>query len=128
MRVLTALWFFVWVVIGLPLTDFSAEPQWWRLTWVPVRGPNTVSDVILNVLFFAAFGGLAATWGWKMPRVLIAAGAISVATEFSQVFAQERYPAGIDVAANLCGALMGVIFLRVWRQDYTPRVVRGSGN
>jgi VanZ family protein len=95
----------VTLVITLSPFDFALRP-------VRIVLEMTASDVVANVALFLPIGFLlrsldsGARHGWR--TVLLAAG-FSILIEAGQIFIPGRYVSPFDVAANTCGAVVGVL-------------------
>jgi VanZ family protein len=73
-------------------------------------------DHVLNVLFYAPVGPLAAALGWPMSVGVGAGVVLSFAAEASQVFSENRAPDGNDVVANIAGAVAGAVAWSMYRR------------
>jgi VanZ family protein len=96
----------VTVVITLSPFDFAMRPI--HLSWLISR-----SDIIANVALFLPIGFLCRSLGNRSLRrgwqdVSLAA-AFSLLLETAQIFIAGRFVSPIDLAANTCGAYLGVI-------------------
>jgi glycopeptide antibiotics resistance protein len=110
----------VWV-ISLPWTGFTPHPQWDRVHWVPFSDPaDRPRDFAANIALFVPFGfslaGHRRTGRWIAGAVL-AAAAVSLTAEATQLFSTVRHPSATDVSAAVAGALAGA----VWRFRVTER-------
>lgn len=100
----------VWV-ISSPWVGFTREPQWNRVHLIPFADPaDRIRDIAANVLLFVPFGYSAA--GRRGARsgfvfALVAAAAVSVSAEASQLFSTARYPSATDVSAAIAGSAIG---------------------
>jgi VanZ family protein len=103
-------WIAALATVTLPITDFHAEPAWWRVGWVPFMSPPIkLADVVANVVLYMPFGFLGAEEGRRNPiaATVVAATVLSTITETSQLFSLTRFPSTTDVASNALGALVG---------------------
>lgn len=114
-RGLLAVWIGIILLAVLPWGRFQDHPHWGRIDWLPfISAPVRIRDVVLNTLLYLPFGywhlkqsGTASAWrtvGW--------ATALSVGTEFAQIFSHGRFPSTRDVACNAFGALCGALWAR----------------
>src|SRR5262245_48746497 len=119
--------YFVLVTLVITLSPFDFAPRRFRpsLAMKP-------SDIVANVALFLPIGflvrslGRRSTLGW---RAVSLAAAFSVLIETAQIFIRGRYVSPIDLAANTCGAYLGVLFRdRVERWAvWHPRLVGRIG-
>ena len=115
------LWFWIVVILAvvMPWGSFQAHAHWQDVGWVPfVSPPIRMRDVALNVLLYVPFGywhtkGTAERVRWS--RTMTYALALSVATEFTQVFSHGRFPSATDVTSNVVGAAWGTAWARARR-------------
>jgi hypothetical protein len=106
--------------------DAAANPPWVLLTSWRDRDPNDFPgrDFTVNVALYVPLG-IAGYVAVKHCKRLIALGApvlaallLSAAVEMLQVYCPQRYCNGIDVAANVLGASIGVAFGTVFRETW----------
>ena len=100
-------WIALTWLISLPWRGFTAEPQWWRVHWIPFTDPaDRPRDFVLNVLFFVPFGySFARRQIWLLAPCV--AALVSVSAEATQLFGTVRYPSATDVTAAIIGAAVG---------------------
>ena len=94
----------------VPWATFQNHSHWARVQWIPfVTPPVKLRDIVANVLLYCPFGW----WAWRglrsstVPRIVWLAVALSVATEFSQVYSHGRFPSTTDLTCNVLGAWLG---------------------
>lgn len=63
---------------------------------------------LLNVLAFVPLGIIATRLGWRPRTVIVVGFAVSLLTEFLQLFSTRRYPSTTDLILNTMGVLLGV--------------------
>jgi glycopeptide antibiotics resistance protein len=107
-----SIWVCVIVLVAVPWNNFGTHAHWERVVWIPFSKDTDLLDVIANGLFYFPYGVLVAAVGKTGRRHPVAfavttAAALSVITEFTQVFSASRIPAVSDVIANAVGALVG---------------------
>ena len=111
----------VWIV-SLPWSGLTSQPQWSRVHWLPFTDPaDDPRDLIANIALFVPFGYSlnAGRRGFQRTAVtLVAAAAVSVSAEATQLFSTVRYPSATDVGAAIAGAAAGV----VWRLQRQKRL------
>jgi len=129
-RVWLAIWITLIVVVVVPWGTLEPHPHWERMEWIPfVSPPVDIGDVIANLLFYVPYGMLvgreeAHTRG----AILLAAGSatvLSLATEFTQIFSNSRFPSMTDVALSRffrAGIVAGGIEPRVCTCTGTTRL------
>jgi glycopeptide antibiotics resistance protein len=114
-------WILIVLAISLPWTGFTPRPQWDRVHWVPFSDPaDKPRDFVANIALFVPFGfSLAGRRGgvWRLAGVVLAAAAVSVTAEATQLFSTVRHPSATDVSAAVSGACAGA----VWRFRQTRR-------
>jgi glycopeptide antibiotics resistance protein len=64
---------------------------------------------LLNVLAFVPLGVIATRLGWRPRTVIVAGFAVSLLTEFLQLFSSRRYPSTTDLILNTAGVSIGVV-------------------
>lgn len=105
------------IVIGVaPWWSFQPHTHWDRIQWMPFVPPPDLSarDVLVNLILYVPFGLFAGERRrpWRLGLVVAAAAALSVATEFTQVYSHGRFPATTDVLLNAAGAAVGAFVAR----------------
>lgn len=106
-RVALVLWLFLWVRVGVPWRSFQWTPTLRRVELIPFSG-GSLRSLVLNVLVFIPLGVIGIRLGWK-PRTVVALGfAVSILTEFLQLFSTRRYPSATDLILNTTGTVIGV--------------------
>ena len=113
-RACLVLWVGLIMLAVLPWADFQNHTHWWRMQWVPfVTPPIKVLDVLINLLLYMPFGYWFAeqrpTAGRRVWRAVAAAAAISLATEYTQLYSHSRFPSLTDVTNNVVGAFIGAV-------------------
>ena len=97
-------------LVDFPWQDLQNHAHWRNVRWIPfVTPPVHAFDIIQNVLLFAPFGffGRLVDEDGSCARVCLAAFALAVAMEGTQIFSHSRFPSMTDVTANLAGAVLG---------------------
>jgi glycopeptide antibiotics resistance protein len=107
MRKLLVLWLVGWAIFGFPWTTFTARPRFWRVNLTPFRWARK-RDHVLNFAYYVPLGVIGV--GLGLPSILVAAGAaaLSVLTEFAQIFSTDRFPSTTDLLLNTAGAVAGI--------------------
>ena len=104
------LWVGVILLVVVPWRSYQDHSHWARVQWIPFTTPPIKArDIIGNILLYVPLGY------WAMRRLgarhvwrAVAFGfALSVATEFTQVYSHGRFPSLTDVTNNVCGAWFG---------------------
>ena len=72
-----------------------------------VCGERGLADGLRNIFLYAPLGAATAWCGWRRPRVLVAAIALSALIELAQVWIPGRDPSLGDVTFNAVGAIAG---------------------
>jgi glycopeptide antibiotics resistance protein len=100
----------------------TARPQWSRVHWVPFGDPaDKPRDVIANVALFVPFGYSFAggrSGRYRIAGALLAATAVSLSAEATQLFSTSRFPSATDVSAAIAGAVAGAVW-RAWDEKGT---------
>ena len=115
-------WIAVVWALSLPWFGFTPHPQWWRVHWVPFGDPaDKLRDLIPNIVLFVPFGYSYAGRGRggigrRMLGAALAAIAVSLIAETTQLFSTRRYPSATDVWAAWTGTLIGA----AWRGIVDP--------
>lgn len=116
-------WSVVVVAVSLPWIGFVATPRWHRVHVVPFTDPqDKLSDLVANTTLFVPFGLLFA-WRHRGPAraafgsAALAAAAVSVAAEATQLFSTLRDPSATDVFYAIAGSAVGVVAARAWRRS-----------
>ena len=115
MRKLLILWVIGWALFGFPWATFTVRPALDRISLVPFRRTRR-RDQLLNFAYYLPFGVATAILGWHPAAIAGAAGVLSAATEFIQVFSTDRVPSVTDILLNVGGAVVGVALVTFLRQ------------
>ena len=116
----------------VPWTDFKGHTHWSRVQWIPfVTPPVRVTDIAINVLLYMPFGlwfaqqaGANDDRAWR--RACLYALALSLMTEYSQLYSHSRFPAVQDTMCNVFGTLLGTGVLgRLTLRRTAPQVEGG---
>jgi glycopeptide antibiotics resistance protein len=110
-----ALWLAGWAYIGFPAS--LAESPRRVMEWLPTTARPR--DILLNFAYYVVFGVVTNRLQLKLPVILLAAAALSVTTEMTQLYSTNRYPSVTDLIANCFGALGGALLA-----DTTHRVAK----
>lgn len=106
------LWTAVILAAVVPWTDLQNHSHWSRVQWIPfVTPPVRVVDVALNVALYVPFGylfQLARRVRRPSWRILACAAALSVVSEWTQLYSHSRFPSATDLMCNLGGACLGM--------------------
>ena len=72
--------------------------------------PVKLVDIVLNVALYVPFGYWFTRWvGRRRTGLAVAsAGALSLLTEWTQLYSHSRFPSLTDVTCNVLGAVVGV--------------------
>ena len=127
-RVWLAIWISLVVVVVLPWGTFEPHAHWERMEWIPFGSSRVdLPDVIGNILFYVPYGIVVARTATKRRRAIAAAvgsaTVLSLVTEVTQIFSNERFPSATDVASNVIGAFIGAswaIYLQQRRTRLMP--------
>lgn len=113
MRKLLVLWLVGWALFGFPWTTFTARPRFWRVNLMPFRWARK-RDHVLNFAYYVPLGIIGV--GLGLPSILVAVGAtaLSVLTEFTQMFSTDRFPSTTDLLLNAAGAVAGIVVGRLF--------------
>lgn len=114
------LWCLVIVGAVSPWTMYQDHTHWDRVQWIPFVAPPAfkTTDIAINLLLYVPFGLFWSRRAGERPRlryVLLGAVALSLATEWTQLYSHGRFPSATDVVVNGCGALLGERIARAWR-------------
>src|SRR5688572_1136148 len=107
MRLALACWLCLWALIGFPWRSFQWTPSFRRLQLLPLM-EGSLRGQLLNVLAFVPLGIIATRLGWRPRTVIVVGFAVSLLTEFLQLFSTRRYPSTTDLILNTMGVLLGV--------------------
>ena len=104
----------VWAV-SIPWVGFTTTPEWNRVHWIPFTDPaDKPRDLIANVVLLLPFG-ISFARGRRGNRrftdTALAAAALSISAEATQLFGTLRYPSATDVTAAVAGALAGAAWM-----------------
>ena len=105
-------WVAVIAIAVVPWTDFQNHTHWRRVQWIPfVTPPIKIVDIVINVLLYIPFGYF---YAQQRPgrrgniwRALVIAAALSIFTEWTQLYSHSRFPSLTDVTNNLIGTAIG---------------------
>lgn len=115
-RLQLSIWAALIVVAVVPWLGYQGHSHWDLVQWVPFAAPPAFSmaDVLINLALYAPLGAFAARRErpWSLGAIGVSAGALSIATEFTQVFSHGRFPTAGDVVLNVAGALAGAALAR----------------
>jgi glycopeptide antibiotics resistance protein len=101
-----------------PISRFQDHAHWADVEWVPFSEFVRPFDIVANVLLFVPFG-MALAWGADrrhVRRAVLAALALALAVELSQVYTHNRIATTTDVITNTAGAWLGA-WLATRRRD-----------
>jgi hypothetical protein len=119
-------WIVVVWIVSLPWTGVTQQPQWSRVHWLPFTDPaDDPRDLIANIALFVPFGYSlnGGRRGYlRTAAALLAAAAISISAEATQLFSTVRYPSATDVGAAVAGAAVGI----AWRLQQQKQPNPGS--
>lgn len=132
------IWFWLAVLFLiplLPLSNFVGHPHWEAIRWIPFQDfsltPNTLMDIMGNIIWFMIFGYLLHYWMYEdsspfrsIPTVVLIAAGVSLSLEFFQVFCHNRIPSMTDVTCNIIGACLGAYFAKQQYAALTAEPVR----
>jgi glycopeptide antibiotics resistance protein len=112
LRVWLAIWISLIVVVVVPWGTFEPHAHWERMAWIPfISPPVELEDVVGNLLFYLPYGILVGQQtAESRGAIVLATGCatvLSLATEFTQIFSDSRFPSMTDVACNVIGAGIG---------------------
>jgi glycopeptide antibiotics resistance protein len=107
----------VWILLiclaVVPWTDLQNHSHWARVQWIPfVTPPIKLADIIVNIVLYVPFGYWFVRWrGRRRAGLAVAsAAALSLVTEWTQLYSHSRFPSLTDVTCNVIGTLLGVWF------------------
>ena len=106
-KIALAGWLVAWAGFGMPWTGMTNHTHWDNVRLTLSLSPGALRDAMLNLLFYVPFGVLVCNLGGSYRRALSYGAALSVFTEFVQVFSHTRTPALTDVVMNVAGAATG---------------------
>lgn len=110
-RVAFALWTGVIVVAVVPWYRIQDHSHWAGVQWIPFQPPLRLRDIVANILFYIPFGYLCLrAVDRRVWRVVLAACALSLLTELTQVFSHGRFPSATDLVCNTAGAWLGAVW------------------
>ena len=126
-RAKLGLWIGLILFVVVPWSNSQDHTHWSQVQWVPsVTSPRVALDAVLNVLIYVPFGywfaqqtppGRGRVW-----RAVMFAAALSLVTEWSQMYSHRRSPSMRDLLCNVLGAWWGA-----WRAMRGPDIGRGGG-
>jgi hypothetical protein len=110
-RLRAAVWVGAILAGVVPWTDYQEHSHWAQVGWWPfVSPPVRVRDIVVNFLLYVPLGlSLTREHGWRASAAMTAGLALSVATEFSQVFSHTRFATMTDVVVNSLGTAAGAL-------------------
>lgn len=96
----------------VPWYGWPNRSRWDRVLWVPFSGPEiVVRDLVVNLALYVPLGWLLVRHHVRGPRAIVAAiglsFALSLATEWAQVYSARRFPSATDVCMNTLGGVLG---------------------
>jgi len=93
--------------------DLQNHPHWMKVQWIPfVTPPVKVIDIVVNILLYWPFGywfGKQAGDAHAWRRACLYALALSLATEWTQLYSHSRFPSLTDTTCNLIGTALGAL-------------------
>lgn len=105
-----AIWTGIIFLLVVPWGSYQDHSHWARVQWIPfVTPPIKLRDIVANTLVYVPFGYWSMRLG-ERPRAwrgVVLAFALSLATEFTQVYSHGRFPSTTDVVCNVFGAWLG---------------------
>ena len=107
------------VAAVFPWREFQSHSHWAKVRWIPFSPPLGFRDIAVNVALFMPLGAAIAfqvAAPLMIRRAVLAAAALSLVAECTQIFSHSRFPSATDVAANVFGAMIGASIVRFWRQ------------
>jgi glycopeptide antibiotics resistance protein len=106
-----AAWIGLIVLAVIPWTDLQDHSHWARVRWVPFASPPIrIFDIVGNGLLYVPFGYLlfqVSAGRGRRWRVVAFAAALSIGTEWTQLYSHSRFPSLTDVTCNVLGACCG---------------------
>jgi glycopeptide antibiotics resistance protein len=115
-RVRLAAWVLLICAVVVPWSDLQNHSHWARVQWIPfVTPPVKLVDIVVNVLLYWPFGYWFARQSqsrspWR--GAVCCALALSLVTEWTQLYSHSRFPSLTDVTCNVVGAALGA-----WRRS-----------
>lgn len=100
-------WLVAWAAFGMPWTGMTNHSHWDSVPLTLPFSPGAVRDAMLNLLFYVPCGVLVCNLGGSYRSALFYGTALSVFTEFVQVFSHSRNPAITDAVLNVAGSGAG---------------------
>jgi len=108
------LWTCLIAFVVIPWMDLQNHTHWMKVQWIPfVTPPVKVIDIVVNILLYWPFGywfgkqaGDARAWR----RACLYALALSLATEWTQLYSHSRFPSLTDTTCNVIGTALGAFF------------------
>ncbi len=108
-----ALWTLAIAFLVVPWMDLQNHAHWMKVQWIPfVTPPVKVIDIVINILLYWPFGywfGKQAGDGRAWRRACLYALALSLATEWTQLYSHSRFPSLTDTTCNLIGTALGAL-------------------
>jgi VanZ family protein len=110
-----ALWVVAIAAAVVPWADVQTHSHWPRVQWIPFfTPPIRPLDLVINVLLYAPLGFWFVrqsadddTRAWW--RACIYAMALSLFTEWTQLYSHSRFPSLTDTSCNLIGTALGAL-------------------
>ena len=107
------LWTCLIAAVTVPWTDMQNHTHWRKVQWIPfVSPPVKLIDIIVNILLYLPFG----YWFRKQAsddhawwRGCVYALALSLVTEWTQLYSHSRFPSLTDTTCNLGGTAIGAV-------------------
>jgi glycopeptide antibiotics resistance protein len=129
-RIRLLLWTAFIAFATVPWQDVQTHSHWSRVQWIPfVTPPVKLGDVLLNLAFYAPFGyWFARQSGGNRPwaRAVWYALALSLITEWTQLYSHSRFTSLTDTTCNVLGTLLGSrIAARTAARRLTPSIEGG---
>jgi len=94
--------------------DLQNHTHWMKVQWIPfVTPPVKVVDIVVNILLYWPFGywfGKHASDARAWRRACLYAFALSLATEWTQLYSHSRFPSLTDTTCNVIGTALGAFF------------------
>ena len=112
-RMRLVLWTVLITFVTVPWTDMQNHTHWMKVQWIPfVTPPVKLIDLVVNVLLYLPLGywfrkQSAAQQSWW--RACVYALALSLVTEWTQLYSHSRFPSLTDTTCNLIGTVLGAL-------------------
>ena len=124
------LYSFLILASGVYGSDFVGHSHWEYVIWIPpldeIRSFQFWLDIIVNIALYAPLAVLFLQYRNSNNRSALITAVIvglllSCTVELYQVYSHNRRPSPLDIACNLSGTIIGVLFGQVWRTYAGPR-------